>query len=88
LANPSFASDWLSELRKQVYPLPVIETPGQSKQGIFKQYIADTYSVHAVTYEVGDDSNMDDIKIMAETSSSLLIEKLLKSSPITKQEKQ
>jgi len=54
--------------------------PGNSPgRGIFKQFIADTYKVHAVTYEIGDTTNRFLIPEIAKVSADTLMDRLLKT---------
>ncbi|WP_395338920.1 hypothetical protein PN836_013075 [Ningiella sp. W23] len=48
---------------------------------MFKQFIADYYGVHAVTYEMGDNTERQLINHVAQTSALLLMEQMLDTPP-------
>jgi predicted deacylase len=74
LEKPEFSKIWLESLDKTLPGFEVDERPGVSKNpGVFKQYIADKYGVHAVTYEVDDDADRNQTKTVAKTSAYLLM---------------
>ena len=78
LAKPELAKTWLDNLAKTLPDFEVDIRPGSTPgRGVFKQYIADTYGVHAVTYEVGDHANRNEIDLVAKTSAMLLMKLLL-----------
>ncbi len=60
---------WLDSLQNLTADFDVVQQPGTSPgRGVFKQFIADTYQVHAITYEMGDDTDralINDIAIAA-----------------------
>ena len=77
IENPKFSKTWLGNLAKTLPNFEVEEKPGISQNpGIFKQYIADTYGVHSVTYEVGDSSDRNEITLVAKTSAMLLMKQM------------
>lgn len=79
LEDPTFSSRWLASLAQTLPNFEVDERPGISKNpGVFKQYIADAYGVHSVTYEVGDRSDRNEIRLVAKTSAMLLMKQMLK----------
>ena len=79
LAPAKLVEEWLGELGKLVRSnFTVRQTPGTSPgRGVFKQYIADQYKVHAVTYEMGDNTNRELIKFVAAKAAETMMEKLL-----------
>lgn len=77
LENPKFSTTWLGNLAKTLPNFEVEDKPGISQNpGVFKQYIADTYGVHSVTYEVGDSSDRNEIVLVAKTSAMLLMKQM------------
>ncbi len=74
-----FVEEWLSDLKQEtVRSFTVRDRPGSSPgRGVFKQFIADEYGVHAVTYELGDNTNRQLIKHTAKASADTLVNKLL-----------
>lgn len=79
-----FAEQWLNDLKMNtVRSFTVRERPGSSPgRGVFKQFVADEYGVHAVTYEVGDNTDRTLIKHYAKESATTLVNRLL-STPKT-----
>jgi hypothetical protein len=56
----------------------VVQKPGNKpNNGVSKQYFADNYHVHAITYEMGDETDRDKIKAIAKNASTLLMETML-----------
>jgi len=78
LNPPSLVKEWLDQLSDTAKPFVVRQQPGNNPdKGVFKQYIADTYQVHAITYEMGDNTNRGVIKAIAKQASDGLMDKLL-----------
>lgn len=79
LAPATFVNDWLADVKAATRSTFVVRPkPGHnSNRGIFKQYIADTYGVHAVTYEMGDNTNRLLIPYIADVSANLLMQRLI-----------
>lgn len=51
-------NNWLKAVDKQYKNFSVIQKPGNNPGlGVFKQYFADHYKVHAITYEMGDNTD-------------------------------
>lgn len=72
LLTPQLVENWLRELDSAI-PHDVLEQPGYNReQGVFKQYIADEYGAHAVTYEVGDYTERAEIRDTAQKAAELL----------------
>jgi len=77
IAPQLLAENWLKSLDKAMPELDVNIKPGSSSKGVFKQYIADTYEVQAITYEMGDNTNRPKIRAIAKTAAQKFMEKLL-----------
>ncbi len=79
----SLVSDWLESLKQsRLRSFTVRERPGSSRgRGVFKQFIADEYGVHAVTFEIGDNTNRTLIKHIGRTSAHSLAKTLLSVPP-------
>lgn len=74
LENPELAETWLDGLAKAMPGFEVDVRPGASPgRGVFKQYIADTYGVNAVTYEVGDHASRNEITAVGKTSALVMM---------------
>lgn len=85
LEKPKFSETWLKNLEKMLPNFEVDIRPGSSPgRGVFKQYIADTYGVHAVTYEVGDHANRNEISVVAKASAMLLMKQMLSEETASK----
>lgn len=77
LDNPLLTTDWLTEMARRLPDYLIDEVPGNNPGGgVFKQYIADTYGTHAVTYEVGDNTDPEEIAVTARTAAAVLMEML------------
>ncbi len=69
---------WLNDLSKVQDHIKVVDKPGHNpNRGVFKQWIADTYAVHAVTYEMGDNSNRKQIYLGAKVAAKSLMKTML-----------
>lgn len=78
LENRYFVNHWLDSLDKAMPNFNVIQKPGnRPNTGVSKQYFADNYNVHAITYEMGDESNRENIKTIAHNAAVLLMQNLL-----------
>lgn len=75
------AENWLNELDKKLPEFKVRIKPGRSlpSRGIFKQYIADTYGVQAITYEMADEADRKQIQVVAKVAAITFMEKLLET---------
>lgn len=70
--------NWLNTLTKKVSGFTVTQRPGTSPgRGVFKQYFADTFKVHAITYEVGDQTERGKIKEVAKLAADSFMAELL-----------
>lgn len=74
-------NNWLGSL-DQMYPnFKVIQKPGNNPdKGVFKQYFADQYKVHAITYEMGDNTDRAFIKVLAKDAADTLMTTMLKDN--------
>jgi hypothetical protein len=81
-AKPAtFVEGWLGNLDQQTPDFKVLIKPGNNPgQGVFKQYIADNYGVHAITYEMGDNENRKVINSIAKVAAKTLMEELLSTN--------
>ena len=79
VAPALFADQWIEEIKANtVSSFTVRNRPGsRPDNGVFKQFIADTYHVHAVTYEVGDNTPNSLIRHVAHVSANTLVTKML-----------
>lgn len=72
LEEPKLVDDWLTRLAESI-DYGVENKPGHNADsGVFKQYIADEYGVHAVTYEVGDRTDRNEIAVTARAAALAL----------------
>jgi len=77
--KPAFlVKNWLESLQSSVVDFKVRRTPAFKTQGVFKQYIAKTYGVHAITYEVGDHTERRKINTVAFHAANTMMQTLLK----------
>lgn len=75
--EPMFSREWLQRLGA-VLPYEVEESASAAPgRGIFKQYMADVYGIHSVTYEVGDETDRDEIDETAAAAARVLMEYML-----------
>ncbi|MGK0305115.1 MAG: hypothetical protein ACI8UG_000861 [Gammaproteobacteria bacterium] len=83
VAPSQFSNDWLSKIKAQTVSSFVVRPkPGSSPgRGVFKQYIADKYKVHAVTFELGDNTQRELINHVASIAAQTLIEQMLETPP-------
>jgi len=79
VAPSKFVDQWLKDLKSNVLSSFVVRNvPGKSPgRGVFKQHIADTYQVHAVTYEMGDNTSRAMITSVAKSAARTLMQALL-----------
>jgi len=76
--NPYFVTHWLAALAQAMPDFKVVIKPGNKpNNGVSKQYFADNYNVHAVTYEMGDETDRKQIKIIATKAAQLLMDTML-----------
>jgi len=73
-----FVERWLNALDQQYPDFKVKQKPGNNPDlGVFKQYIADTFNVHAITYEMGDNTDRVFIKKLAKSAATQLMKTML-----------
>jgi len=76
--KPYFVKHWLGELDRQMPNFNVVIKPGNNPDlGVSKQYFSDTFGVHAITYEMGDNTDRSEIKSIAFNSANLLMTNML-----------
>lgn len=76
--KPLLVDKWLTALDKQYPNFSVIQKPGNNPdKGVSKQYFADVYKVHAITYEMGDRTDRQFIFDLAQDAAITLMETLL-----------
>jgi murein tripeptide amidase MpaA len=76
--KPYFVKHWLDDLDRKMPHFDVIIKPGNNPNlGVSKQYFSDKYGIHAITYEMGDNTNRNEIKRIAINSANLLMENML-----------
>jgi hypothetical protein len=81
IEEPYFVKHWLGHLDKTMPNFDVLLQPGNTpNNGVSKQYFADNYNVHAITYEMGDETNRENIKIIAKNASTLLMKTMLSNT--------
>ncbi len=83
LQNPQMVELWLDDVDSQYADFKVIQQPGNNPdKGVFKQYIADKYRVHAITYEMGDNTDRRFIDNLAVNAANSLMQTMLASKPV------
>ncbi len=76
--KPYFVQHWLGDLDKKMPNFDVVVKPGNKPNlGVSKQYFSDKYGVHAITYEMGDNTDRKKIKRIAFNSANLLMTNML-----------
>lgn len=76
--DPYFVKHWLGDLDRQMPKFIVEIKPGNNPDlGVSKQYFSDTFGVHAITYEMGDNTDRREIKRIAFNSANLLMTNML-----------
>lgn len=84
--KPLLTENWLNDVDQATPNFSVIQRPGNNPdKGVFKQYIADKYKVHAITYEMGDNTDRQFIKKLAKIAADKLMKNL--TSPDARHEK-
>jgi len=73
-----FVKHWLDALDEATPNFKVVTEPGNTpNNGVSKQYFADNYQVHAITYEMGDTTGRAKIKRIAKKAAKTLMTTLL-----------
>jgi len=76
--QPYFVKHWLSALDKSMPNFTVVIKPGNTpNNGVSKQYFSDNFKVHAITYEVGDNTGRQKIIDIANNAATTLMTTLL-----------
>lgn len=74
-------NEWLDTFDQATTDFKVINKPGNNPgKGVFKQYFADSYQVHAITYEMGDNTERKKINSLAKVAATTFMKKLLSTS--------
>jgi len=77
LRNPQRVYNWIEEIEELVGSVELDYQPGaHPESGVFKQFITDEFAAHAVTYEVSDNEERNNIKKVAEAALISLINRL------------
>ncbi|MFT4927348.1 MAG: N-acyl-D-amino-acid deacylase [Phenylobacterium sp.] len=80
--NPTLVEDWLNALDQAHPDFAVVQRPGNNPgKGVFKQYFADQFKAHAITYEMGDNSKLDFIDKVAVSAANTLMKTMLATVP-------
>jgi hypothetical protein len=83
--NPLFVEHWLTGLDRQMPNFKVVMRRGnEPNSGVSKQYFADVFGVHAITYEMGDNTERTKIKQIAFEAASLLMRNMLADVELNK----
>ena len=81
-----FVRNWLAELDRQMPNFDVVLRPGNNPGlGVSKQYFSDKFGVHAITYEMGDNTDRTKIKRIAFKSANILMINMLSNVDHDKQ---
>lgn len=82
IAPATFSESWLKGINDSTISTFIVRPkPGTSPgRGVFKQYFADTFNAHAITYEMGDNTQRNMIKHVAQQSAHELM-KLMLATP-------
>jgi len=75
---PLLVEQWVAKLAPQLDDFKFRVKPGsKSDSGVFKQFIADTYGVHAITYEMGDNTSRGKINSVAKIAAQAFMQQML-----------
>lgn len=78
LSNPELTKRWLGNTASRLPDYVLEEVAGDfPENGVFKQFIADYYGTHAVTYEVGDNTTQEEISDTAVIGAEEMMRLLL-----------
>jgi murein tripeptide amidase MpaA len=76
--QPYLVEHWLADLERLMPHFKVKIKPGNNADlGVSKQYFSDQFGVHAITYEMGDNTERDKIKRIAVNAANLLMTNML-----------
>jgi hypothetical protein len=79
VAPQLFSEEYLADLKPRlVSSFTLRERPGSAKgRGVFKQYLADEFNIHSITYEMGDNTPLHMINHVATEAAITLQTKML-----------
>jgi len=78
---PYFVIHWLKSLDELMPNFDVVMEPGNTpNNGVSKQYFADKFGIHAITYEMGDNTDRYKIIDIANKAANTLMESMLSST--------
>ncbi len=78
LKPAGLTTDWLQALNQLTPDFKVIQQPGSNPdKGVFKQYIADQFGAHAITYEMADNYDRTKIRAVAQKAAISFMQTLL-----------
>ena len=84
--KPYLVRHWLAMLNDEMPDFEVIMKPGNNPdKGVSKQYFADKFNVHAVTYEMGDNTDRYKIVSIAHTAANTLMKTMLSKTDHNKE---
>lgn len=76
--QPYLVENWLTSLDAVTPDFEVVQKPGSKPDsGVFKQYIAEKYNIHGITYEMGDNTDRSQIKAVAKQAAQTMMTSLL-----------
>ncbi len=79
--QPYLVQHWLADLDRLMPHFKVKIKPGNNSDlGVSKQYFSDQFGVHAITYEMGDNTERDKIKRIAVNAANLLMTNMLSNT--------
>jgi len=82
-AIPNFIDDWFSALEENIDGYKVNEQAGNSNKPVSKGWFLYGHNAVGITYEIGDKTSKEDIKIISGTSANQMMNILLKSDTIS-----
>jgi len=86
MENPYFVRHWLAALDTATPNFDVVIKPGNTpNNGVSKQYFADKFGVHAITYEMGDNTDRHDIIFIAHKAADTLMKTMLSNADHNKE---
>jgi len=78
-ALPEFLPKWFSSLEERIPEYKVNEKPSISKQPTSKGWFINAHKAVGVTYEIGDDTPRDRIKLIGKESARAMMRILINS---------
>ena len=75
---PALVADWLDSLDRSEPGEPVVREPSDDISPISKNYFFKQFAADALTYEVGDDTDRNEIRRRAETAARILQRMMLR----------